>query len=421
ASAEQLTDIRVIESDLAYIIYTSGSTGTPKGIMHTHHSGLSFARWAASEYGFCHQDRLSNHAPLHFDLSIMDYFSAVLVGATTVIVPEEYTKLPASYSQLLEDHKVTVLYTVPFALIQMLLRGSLEERNLSALRWAIFGGEPFPSAHLRALCRALPHVRFDNMYGPAEINGCSHFTVEHIDSEDEPVPIGPLANCAEGRIVDKDNTPVARGEVGELLVRTPTMMRGYWKRDDLNQKVFDYQVNAIGHQEVYFRTGDFVQELDDGILRFVGRKDRQVKVRGYRIELDEVELALTAQEPVEEAAVYTLSGADGSRAIHAEVTLKDKTGGRHSEPHTELKAQVTRALKKSLPWYALPSQISIICEFPRTVTGKIDRRLLQEQAAQRALNDPQDLQGPEGDRINFNASVDCTDQNRVAGDEAKSE
>ncbi|NIP94174.1 MAG: AMP-binding protein, partial [Akkermansiaceae bacterium] len=106
------------EHDLAYIIYTSGSTGAPKGIMHTHFSGLSFARWAAAEYALTPEDRLSNHAPLHFDLSIFDFFAGAVAGARTVIVPEMHTKLPASYTQLLQDHGVTVLFTVPFALIQ---------------------------------------------------------------------------------------------------------------------------------------------------------------------------------------------------------------------------------------------------------------------------------------------------------------
>ena len=236
---------RSLESDLAYIIYTSGSTGTPKGIMHTHHSGLSFARWAVREYALTETDRLSNHAPLHFDLSIFDYFAAVVAGAATVIIPEAHTKLASSYTQILQDHRVTVLFTVPFALIQMLKRGSLDDRDLSSLRWAIFGGEPFPPAYLRELVARLPHVRFDNMYGPAEVNGCTHFTIEDVD--DAGVPIGPIADCAEALIVDTDDRPVSRGAIGELLVRTPTMMQGYWQRDDLNARRRSRGEKTPGH------------------------------------------------------------------------------------------------------------------------------------------------------------------------------
>ena len=358
---------KIIESDLAYIIYTSGSTGQPKGIMHTHHSGLSFAHWAVNEYGLSPNDRLSNHAPLHFDLSIFDYFAGVVAGASTVVIPEEHTKLPASYTQLLADQKVTVLFTVPFALIQMALRGSVEQRDLRALRWAIFGGEPFPPAYLRTLMRKLPHVRFDNMYGPAEVNGCTHFTVSSID--DEAIPIGPVANCAESLIVDNEDAEVAFGEVGELLVRTPTMMRGYWQRHDLSEQAFYRRKNKIGHDEVFYRTGDLVQELANGILRFAGRKDRQVKVRGYRIEMDEVELALTSVEAVEEAAVYLLEDNEGSNQLSAQVTLRPDAATTAND--------IIRALKERLPWYAVPTNVSISKEFPRTRAGKIDRRLLR--------------------------------------------
>lgn len=370
AASDQAAGQKILESDLAYIIYTSGSTGRPKGIMHTHHSGLSFANWAVREYGLRPDDRLSNHAPLHFDLSIFDFFAGLVAGAGTVIIPEEYTKLPASYSQLLADQAVSVLFTVPFALIQMLLRGSLEQRDLAKLRWAIFGGEPFPTTYLRDLMRRLPHVKFDNMYGPAEVNGCTHYTLT--DLPVSAVPIGPIADCADALVFDEDQNEVEVGDVGELLVRTPTMMQGYWKRDRLNAEAFYRRVNSGGLEQVYFRTGDLVQELENGCFRFVGRKDRQVKVRGYRIELDEVELALTAIESVEEGAAYLVEDAQGGKMISAQVTLK--SAGEAS------RAEIMKDLKDRLPWYAIPADLSISSEFPRTRTGKIDRRALRDEA-----------------------------------------
>ena len=118
------------------------------------------------------------------------------------------------------------------------------------------------------------------------------------------VPIGPIATSAEALIVDTEDRPVPVGEAGELLVRSPTMMQGYWGRDDLNERAFYRKDYAPGLAEVYYRTGDVVADQGDGVLRFLGRQDRQVKVRGYRVELDEIEVALTAHEAVEEAAVY---------------------------------------------------------------------------------------------------------------------
>ncbi|MGI9264604.1 MAG: amino acid adenylation domain-containing protein, partial [Gammaproteobacteria bacterium] len=302
APGARAPDAGVMEQDLAYIMYTSGSTGIPKGIMHTHASGLSYARMAAETYGITHDDRLSNHSPLHFDMSTLDYFSGPLRGAATVIIPEAYTKLPASLSKLIEDERLTIWYSVPLALIQLLLRGLLEQRDLSALRWVLFGGEPFSSKHLYALRRLWPQARFSNVYGPAEVNQCTYYHIPGAEPEsDAPVPIGRVWPNAEGLVVDEKDQPVACGESGELLIRSPTMMRGYWDQPELTERAFYRRQIAGGVSDVYYRTGDLVQERDDGVLMFLGRKDRQIKTRGYRVELDEVESVLATHEQVEEA------------------------------------------------------------------------------------------------------------------------
>jgi amino acid adenylation domain-containing protein len=370
-SAER-PDVKILESDLAYIIYTSGSTGLPKGIMHTHHSALSFARWAADEYGLLGSDRLSNHAPLHFDLSIFDYFAAVVAGSCTVIIPEEYTRLPASYSQLLADAGVTVLFTVPFALIQIQLRGILEERNLGALRWVIFGGEPMPIKYLCALMQQLPGARFDNMYGPAEVNGCTHFTVVALQPSDSAISIGRICQIAEALIIDGSGAPVAEGDVGELLVRTPTMMQGYWRRPELNRAAF-HAITEKEIRKVFYKTGDLVARDADGLLWFRGRKDRQVKVRGYRVELDEIESVLVAHQQVEEAAVFAVKGEEAQFEIRAAVRAGASEG---LEP-----AACMDYLRQHLPAYALPAELVVRDAFPRTTSGKIDRRALSLEAA----------------------------------------
>ena len=143
-STDCLPAVNLLELDLAYILYTSGSSGNPKGIMHTHRSGLSWAQVSAAAYKLSETDRISNFAPLHFDLSTFDYFAAASVGAATVIIPEAHTRIPASLSQLLADQRLTVLYCVPLALTQLLLHGALSKRDLTALRWVLFAGEPMP-------------------------------------------------------------------------------------------------------------------------------------------------------------------------------------------------------------------------------------------------------------------------------------
>jgi amino acid adenylation domain-containing protein len=362
-------DPDLVEMDLAYILYTSGSTGTPKGVMHSHRSALAFARVAADTYGFRSEDRLSNHAPLHFDLSTMDYFSAALAGATTVIIPDAHTRMPASCAALIAAERLTVLYAVPLALTHLLLHGALDRRDLSALRWVLFGGEPFPTRHLRALMERLPAARFSNIYGPTEVNGVTYWVVPALPSADDaPIPIGrPYANV-ETLIVDDSDAPAAEGETGELLVRTPTMMRGYWGRPDLNARAF-WTRPVFGHfEDVYHRTGDLVRRRADGLLEFHGRKDRQVKARGYRIELDEVEAVMGAHTSVESAAAFAIPDGDGSLRVHGAVTVR--------EGHTLAAESLRSHLAAALPRYAVPERLSILEAMPRTSTGKIDRREL---------------------------------------------
>jgi L-proline---[L-prolyl-carrier protein] ligase len=367
--SEVAPEIKLVETDLAYIIHTSGSTGKPKGIMHTHYSSLSYSRWAVSEYKLGENDRLGNHSPLHFDLSIFDFIAGLIAGACTVIIPDEYTRFPASYSQLIQDSKITVLFTVPFALIQLSLRGILEQRNLSRLRLIIFAGEPMAIKYLRELQQQLPDVCFDNMYGPAEVNGVSHYGVPVLTPSEEAIPIGPISQIAEARVVDENLSVVAPGEPGELLVRTPTMMVGYWHRPDLNKKAF-YYVGSHDHttEQRFYRTGDLVREDKGGTLWFLGRRDRQVKVRGYRVELDEIEAVLVAHPGVEEAAAYVIKTVEGVSEIQTAVIF--------GEPLET--TEILMYLKQKLPNYALPTSINALENFPRTATGKVDKLALSQ-------------------------------------------
>jgi amino acid adenylation domain-containing protein len=365
-------DLNLTEQDLAYILYTSGSTGNPKGIMHTHRSGLSFPEWAAGEYSLSGADRLSNHAPLHFDLSTFDFFASSIVGATTVIIPEALTKFPANLSKLIEDERISVWYSVPFALIQLMQRGGLDARDFSALRWLIFAGEVFPTKHLRQLMSMLPTVRFSNLYGPTETNVCTYYHLPGIPESDESIPIGvPCANV-EDLVVDSDDIQVPPGESGELLIRGGVVMKGYWGQPEKTANGFYHRRVFEGFDDLFYRTGDLVRLDETGNYRYLGRKDRQIKTRGYRVELDEVEVAILAHSTVGEAAAYPVPDDQGSNLIVASVIPK---------PDIDLtEPELVEHLKGRLPPYAIPVKINILSDFPRTSTGKINRRELQVMA-----------------------------------------
>ena len=357
---------QVTGDDLAYVMYTSGSTGLPKGIMHTHASGLRYAELAAATYGLQPADRLANIAPLHFDQSTFEMFAAPLARASVLMVTEPYLKLPASLTQLIQDERPTVWYSVPFALIQLLVHGAIEQRDLSSLRWVLFGGESFPLSKLRELMHHLPNATFSNVYGPAEVNQCTfqHF---HEVPDSEPLSIGRPWADTEVLIVDGDRNVVAPGVEGELLVRTTTMMRGYWRRGDLDREAFVDRPMPDGTVARYYATGDRVREREDGSMVFLGRLDRQVKVRGHRVELAAVEAAIMQIEGVVSASVVDVVASNTNELVAAVVL---RNGACSADT-------IRRSLTTLLPTYAIPARVLEFDALPLTASGKVDHRAVQ--------------------------------------------
>ena len=217
------------DADLGYILYTSGSTGDPKGVMLSHRNAMAFVRWAVETFAVRSTDRLSSHAPLHFDLSVFDLFAAAMVGAPVVLVPPRTSVFPGEVVRFIEEERITVWYSVPSILTMMVLRGNLRAGRLPTLRTLLFAGEVFPTKYLRRLMALLPSVGFHNLYGPTETNVCTWYTVPALPAgSDEPIPIGgAIANDEVFAVTDQGNL-AGPGEVGELYVRGATVMRGYW-------------------------------------------------------------------------------------------------------------------------------------------------------------------------------------------------
>lgn len=363
SSATRWTPPQQVETDLAYIIYTSGSTGKPKGIMHSHASGLAFVRNAVDRYDLSAEDIFGNHAPIYFDISQLAYFGAPLVGGTAIIASDAETIFPASLGQLIARERVTVWYSVPLAISQ-LLEGALPgELDLSALRQVCYAGEPLAPAYVRQLMTRCPAVTVSNWYGPAETNVCTCYDIPGPPAGDEPIPLGEVWQNTEKLLLDEADREVAPGEAGELLIRSTTSMLGYWNNPERNAQVWFVPDSTLPSKR-YYRTGDRARIGPDGLLHFLGRADHQVKVRGYRVELGAVETVLLSSHAVREAVAFTLPEADGTQAIFAAVIPREATF-----TPGELRALLT----EQLPWYALPKEVFVRKAFPRTGSDKVDR------------------------------------------------
>ena len=363
---------QVREADTAYVIFTSGSTGDPKGIVHTHGSAMAYAQAAAGLYGLVPEDRIAGIAPLHFDQSTFHLFSAPLAGARSCLVSDAQLRMPASLVRQLAGDHVTVLYTVPYQLVQLITRGGLASDDLDSLRWVLFGGEPFPVQHLKAWMARFPNTGFSNVYGPAEVNQCTFFNVPR-DADPESVPVGWSWPAANVLVVDDRDAAVPPGQAGELLVNSATMMDRYWEGSCDDPAVFAVRPGLDGAAVRYFRTGDRFRQDGDGCLWFLGRMDRQVKLRGQRLDLEGVEALLRGHADVAEAAVFLVMR-DGHREVLEAAVIP-------AEGKVLTAVALRKYLALSLPAAAIPEHVDIRSDFPRTGSDKIDRRALAQDRA----------------------------------------
>jgi amino acid adenylation domain-containing protein len=366
-----------IETDTALILYTSGSTGNPKGVMISHRNSLTFVNWAAECVGLTPEDRVSNHAPLHFDLSTFDIFSSCKAGATVILVPEDASTFPGQLVQLIERERITVWYSVPTVLTLMALYGNIRSHDLSCLRTIIFAGEVFPTKHLRKLMNALPQVRYLNWYGPTETNVCTSYEVTQLHPErTEPVPIGKACANSDVFAVDQSGQKVKQpGQEGELYVRGPALMQGYLGQPEKTAKVLvKNPFNPLFHELVY-KTGDIVKLDADGNYCYIGRQDGMVKTRGYRVELGEVESALYQHPAIGEVAVVAVPDELGGNLLGAVIRLNDGAA---------LSREEVRAFcNEKLPSYMIPDIVEFRASIPKTSTGKTDRVTLSQALAPR--------------------------------------
>lgn len=349
--------------DPAYLIHTSGSTGVPKGILHSHRSAMAYATRAAKHRELTEQDRVAGMAPFHFDTSTFELWAAPVAASAVVVIPETHMRMPASFAELTATTRTSVWYGVSSFFQQLTERGALERYDHSAVRLVMFCGEPYPAASLARFMKAVPHARFENIYGPAEVNECTAYRLPARPEPDTDVPIGSPWDGVTARLMNDDGTPSGPGTPGELWIDAPTRMMGYWNNPAATAERF-HTVDGV----TWCRTGDLCTTDGDGNFVFLGRIDNQVKVRGARIELEGVESVLGDAPGVLHAVVGP--GGD-DRGLVASIVAEPGVAPDERE--------LRRYCSSRLAALAVPERFRVVTSFPLTQSGKIDRTTVRRE------------------------------------------
>ena len=349
----------------AYLIYTSGSTGRPKGVLVSHRN-LVHSTLARVSYYKESVNSFLLLSPFAFDSSMAGLFWTLCRGGMLVIPEEDSHRDPAHLAELIARHSVSHLLSLP-ALYELLLQQA-EARQLASLRTVIVAGEPCRAELVVRHGETLPQASLFNEYGPTEATVWS--SVHHCrpPAGQRPVPIGrPVANT-QIYLLDSELQPVPVGVIGEVYIGGGGLARGYLNHPALTAAAFVPDPLSREPGARLYKTGDLARFLADGEIEFVGRNDFQVKIRGHRIELSEIELALAQHPGIKEAIVLAREKMAGDKRLTAYVVLN------RAEAATA--KQLREFLKEKLPEYMLPSSFVVLEELPLTANGKVDRNAL---------------------------------------------
>ncbi len=379
-SAQQLSKIAdpcdpiVDGNDTAYLLFTSGSTGVPKGVAVSQSNVVAYMEYAAKRFGMNAEDRCSQNFDLTFDLSVHDLFTCWDAGATLCPYPEK-TLTPAT---LIDEKQLTCWFSVPSVAMFASKLGILETGTFPTLRWSLFCGEALSSSLAAAWQQAANNSILENLYGPTEATiAITWYRWNSASSPSESVrglvPIGWPFDGQQVCAVDENLAPAPIGESGELCLGGSQVTRGYLNDPEKTAKSFA-RLKHTGDQ-VWYRTGDLVRQDERGCMYYLGRRDFQVKVNGYRVELQEIDLVLREAACTELAVAIPWPLSEGSASGIVGV-LSGSDPARDKE--------VISACETRLPRYMVPSRLCHFPQMPLNVNGKIDRGKITEMLANHA-------------------------------------
>ena len=380
-SSEGSPEARSSSSDPCYVLYTSGSTGTPKGVVLTHHAVVNTLDWVNRTFEVGPGDRALFVTSPSFDLSVYDVFGVLAAGATVVVADEAMLADPQALGSALLDRQITLWNSAP-SFLQWVLPTVIALSNRRplrpALRLALLSGDWIPLDLVRVARDVFPNARLISLGGATEAAIWSNwFPIERLEPHWLSVPYGrPIQNCRY-YVLDERQRPVPVGAIGELYIAGVCLARGYLNRPDLTAQRFIPDPFSAEPEARLYRSGDLARYYEDGQLELLGRVDGQLKIRGFRVELAEIEAALSALPEVAQAICAAEVDGSGQKALTAYVAVR---------PETIVSEQSLKAsLARTLPAFMIPARIVLVDALPLTPNGKIDRNALSEQ--KRAASD----------------------------------
>ena len=352
-----------VESQYTYMLFTSGSTGKPKGVPVRHENVVAYVENLNSMFDFTSEDRFSNTFDLTFDLSVHDLFVSWSNGATLYCIPGKSLMAPARF---IKKHALTSWFSVPSLANGMSRLRMLKKDAYPSLRYTLFCGEPLPEALALKWQQAAPYSRMVNIYGPTEATiGITAYEMsrESLKSQNGILSIGKVFPGNTALVMDEQQREVNKDEPGELWLRGAQVTEGYWKQPEKTAEAFVF-LNGIWH----YKTGDLVKKDTDGDLFYLGRKDFQAKIQGYRVETQEIDFVITDSTELQD--VVTLPIDDGLHNTKLVTCIAGKETGIIE------KEKIYDICKAKLPDYMVPEYILFFESFPLNQNAKTDRKAL---------------------------------------------